>query len=200
MSTPLLLSEVFQWLIMGGLALLVIGQAYILSGVLRRPSPNGVIDNGRLGIGIVPPELHAADARGQRVVDISEYAQQKSPVVLAFLAPGCASCARAIQGLNALAKAQVDTAFVAVLPATSGDEYAAALGPSFSIVRDTRGTWQREFEVRSFPHLEVIGADGLISAHGVRTSDEVDHSLSISRVDPEMNGAMVHSTENREDQ
>jgi hypothetical protein len=151
------LLEVVQSVGLITLLLLDLGILYLVLHILRRlgPDPGVLIPNDGLELGHAVPELRATDRRTGALVDIA--APPSTPVLLAFLSPGCSPCAQLVPALNAFANRRRMAVFV-VANDGPGSAYSELLAPGIALL-DSPPSLVRQFRAHRTPMVYLIDND-----------------------------------------
>lgn len=131
---------------------------------------------GGLAVGEKAPLFSAADLDGNSV-RLEDFRGKKC--ILAFLAPGCSFCAKAVEALNSIVEKQYPVAVLAVggPDATQNHRYASEWKAQMPILTAGSGLSEKSYHVYKFPFIYLLDEEGVIRAQGLGGTEERLRSL-----------------------
>jgi peroxiredoxin len=184
MSTPLLVSYVALWILVGVQTLILLGLTNALHALRQQGRSSDAADwQGRR-----IPEFSAVDLSGQ---DVSASSLAGKAAVLLFVSPNCASCVITQAEVRVMA-ADRARELVVVCRADEEDSrrFAAKHELTGSVIADEDGTLTELFEVWRPPMAVRVRADSIIESYGTPLrGDEVEEALRGSPIGDGANGS-----------
>ncbi len=180
MTTALLISQIFSWLVIAGLAVALLALARQVGVLHMRVAPAGALSSDRgPTAGDAAPHLHLADMRGA-MVEIGGTLTGASMRLLMFVSAECPLCKNLIPAAKSFARAErVELVFVGdddpaiqqkMIAAQGLEDYAFINGPEAG----------HAFHVDKLPHAVLMDAAGTVLSKGLVNSREHLESLVIA--------------------
>lgn len=179
MNTSLVVILVLQWILIFGLAVVLLGVVRQIGVLHQRLAPAGALTMSHgVKAGERAPELHLQTLDGEALVLGGEDSQGRSTLI-AFVAPDCPVCAALIPAIKALARQEA--AWLRMVFASDGD------APQHVRFRRQKGLTEYPYvvsmelglayQVGKLPYAVLLDEHGTLVAQGLANSREHLESL-----------------------
>lgn len=197
MTTILLVSQVFSWVLILGLAVALLALARQVGVLHMRVAPAGALSSERgPAVGDAAPHLHLTAMNGAEV-EIGGTLKGAAMRLLMFVSAECPLCKNLIPAAKSFAKAErVELVFVGdddpavqqrLIASQKLEDYAFLNGPEAG----------RAFHVDKLPHAVLMDAAGTVLSKGLVNSREhlesliIAHEMGLRSVQDYINGLKV---------
>ncbi|MCX8071877.1 MAG: methylamine dehydrogenase accessory protein MauD [Candidatus Binatia bacterium] len=178
MSTALIVSQVLLWLVVVGLAVVVLALVRQVGLLQARIAPVGaLVPQTAPQVGSVAPAFELRDLRGQ-TVHIGGTRSDQRCTLLVWVAPQCPACKALLPVLDSVRRSEerwLDIVLASEGPIDEHEEMLARLGSRFPYVLSTE--LGLAYQVPKLPFAVLLDPKGVLRAKGIVNTREHIESL-----------------------